>query len=215
MWSQAYIAGAIALLALLGLAGANFAYDHGAPDSLSRRVPAMLGGVAFLIAVLWLDPWVAVTVAGVLTVAMIVVRLGFRRGLRGVRGRLPAHAWAEIAFPMAGMASLAVGWGLLGDRWLAFVPIAFMAWGDSAAGLVREAFMWRGKRMNIWPSTAMFGVCLAAALLFNPYWIAAAGALAATATERFGPTTRRLWDDNWAIVGASLGVMAFLSTTTV
>ena len=64
MLSQAYIAGAIALLALLGLAGANFAYDHGAPDSLSRRVPAMLGGVAFLIAVLWLDPWVAVTVAG-------------------------------------------------------------------------------------------------------------------------------------------------------
>ena len=27
--------------------------------------------------------------------------------------------------------------GLMGDRWLAFVPIAFMAWGDSVAGLTR------------------------------------------------------------------------------
>jgi len=57
----------------------------------------------------------------------------------------------------------------------------------------------------------MLVVCLAAAVLYQPYWIGAIGAIAATAVERFRPTTHPLWDDNWAIVAASLTVMAGLS----
>lgn len=108
---------------------------------------------------------------------------------------------------MAGAASIAVGWGLLGDRWLAFVPIAFMAWGDNAAGIVRAGFL-TGRERDPWPSTAMLAVCLGAAALYQPYWIGALGAVAATAAERFRPIAHPLWDDNWAIVAASLSVMA-------
>ena len=39
--------------------------------------------------------------------------------------------------PWVGTAALAIGWGLLGDRWLGFLLIPFVAWGDSAAGLAR------------------------------------------------------------------------------
>ena len=116
---------------------------------------------------------------------------------------------------MAGTVSLAIGWGLLGDRWLAFLPIAFMAWGDSVAGLVR-ATVWRGGMARISPSMAMLGVCLATALLFQPYWIGALGAIVATAAERFRLIAHRLWGDNWVpddpvIVAASLTVMVALT----
>ena len=125
------------------------------------------------------------------------------------------RAWAEVTFAMAGTASLAVGWGLLGDRWLAFLPIAFMAWGDSIAGFLR-ASLWRGNvaRAGLWPSVAMLGVCLAAAPLYQPYWIGALGALVATAAERRRPMIRVVWDDNLNVVAASLSVMAVPARVT-
>ncbi len=214
MWYQAWVITAIVLLALLGLAASNFLHDRGTNDYLSRRVPAVFGGVAFLVAVLWLDPWTAVTLSGVMTLFILVLRLGFRRGLRGVRGSLPAEAWAEITYLMVGTAGLAIGWGLLGDKWLAFVPIAFMAWGDSAAGLVR-ATTWGRNVPSIWPSFAMLGVCLVAAGLFQPYWIGAAGAVIATAAERLVPRSATVWDDNLNVVPASLAVMGALVTSSV
>lgn len=209
MLFQAYAASAIALLALAGLVASNLMFDRGVDPSLSRRVPGALGGVAFLAAVLWLDPWAAVAVSGVLTLFTLVLRLGFRRGLRGVRGSFSTQAYAEVTFPLAGTFSLAIGWGLLGDRWLAFVPIAFMAWGDNVAGLAR-ATIWQGYRARRWPSMAMLGVCLATALLFEPFWMGAVGALVATAAERFRPTAPRAWDDNLIVVALSLAVMAVL-----
>ena len=214
MLYQAYATGGVVLLALLGLVASNFMYDRGVHISLSRRVAPVLGGGAFLVAVAWLEVWTAVTLSGVLTLFILVLRLGFRRGLRGVSGSFPPQAWAEITYPMAGTVSLAVGWGLLGDKWLAFVPIAFMAWGDSVAGLAR-ATIWRGNVASIWPSIAMLGFCLAAAALFQPYWIGAVGAVVAVAAERFRPITHRLWDDNWVMVAASLGVMGVLARTAV
>ncbi len=57
----------------------------------------------------------------------------------------------------------------------------------------------------------MLAVCLAAAVVVRPYWIGALGALAATAAEYFRPTTNPLWDDNWAVVAASLYTMSALS----
>ena len=212
MLDQAYGIGGIVTLALAGLVASNVLYDRGAPSSLFRYVAPILGGVAFLVAVLWLDAWTAAALSGVLTVFILVLRLGFRRGLRGVRGSLPTQAWAEVTYAAAGTASLAVGWGLLGDRWLAFLPIAFMAWGDSVAGLVR-ATLWRGKVASIWPSSAMLGVCLAAAALYQPYWIGALGALVATAAERRRPMVLILWDDNVNVAAASIGAMALLVGT--
>ena len=143
---------------------------------------------------------------------ILAVRLGFRRGLRGVEGNLPTQAWAEVTYALGGTASLAAGWGVLGDRWLAFLPIAFMAWGDSAAGLLR-ATIWRGTVASIWPSVAMLGVCLAAAAFYEPYWIGALGALVASTAERRRPMVLRVWDDNLHVVAASLAVMGVLAAT--
>ena len=161
---------AVLALALSGLLVSNVLYDRGMPNSVSRCIASALGGAAFLVAVLWLDTYTAITLSGAMTLFILAVRLGFRRGLRGSRGNLPSQAWAEISYALAGTASLAVGWGLLGDRWLAFLPIAFMAWGDSIAGLAR-ATIWRGNGTSIWPSMAMLAVCLAAAAFYQPYWI--------------------------------------------
>jgi hypothetical protein len=130
------------------------------------------------------------------------------------------------------MGSLAIGWGLLGDRWLGFMPIAFMAWGDRVAGLVTAAvrsgnvagFLTAAVRSGnipiILPSIAMLIVCLAAALLFQPYWIGVLGAMVATVAERFRLIAHGLWDDNWvpddpAIVATSLAVMGILARTAV
>ena len=74
----------------------------------------------FLAAVLWLDAWTAVTVSGVMSLPILVLRLGFRRGLRGVEGNRPTQAWAEVTYASAGTISLALSWGLLGDKWLRF-----------------------------------------------------------------------------------------------
>ena len=223
-----YAAIAMALLAISGLVVSNFLYDLGAPGTVSRRAAPVLGGAAFLVAVLWLDAWAAVALSGVLTLLILLLRVRFRRGLRGVTRSPSTGDWGEIAYPMAATASLAVGWGLLGDRWLAFVPITFMAWGDSVAGLVRAAMrrgnmaglvratIWRGNMAIILPSIAMLGVCLGAASLLQPYWIGAFGAVVATVAERFRLIAHSLWDDNWVpddpvIVAGSLAVMGVLA----
>ena len=57
----------------------------------------------------------------------------------------------------------------------------------------------------------MLGVCLAAAAYFEPYWISASGALAATVAERHRPTALVIWDDNLHVVAMSLAVMAALA----
>ena len=210
MLEQAFAVGGIASVAVAGLASSNLLYDRGVPNTISRYAAPVLGGMAFLVAVLWPDVWTATSLSGVLALCILALRVGFRRGLRGVRGNLPTQAWAEVTYAMAGTASLAVGWGLLGDRWLAFLPIAFMAWGDSIAGLTR-ATIWHNKRASLWPSVAMLGVCLAAATLYQPYWIGALGAFVATAAERRRPLVHALWDDNVHVVALSLAVMGVLA----
>ena len=112
------------------------------------------------------------------------------------------------------------------------MPIAFMAWGDSVAGLVRATIrrgnisglvtgtIWHGNMAIILPSIAMLGVCLTAAVLFQPYWIGVLGAMVATVAERFRLIDHGLWDDNRvpddpAIVATSLAVMGILARTAV
>ena len=205
--TQVLAMGAIGILALVGLLASNLLFDRGVDAAFSRRVPGVLGGVGFLIAVLWLGPWSATALAGVLTALILVLRLRFRKGLRGITGSMSTQAWAEISYPLAGTLGLAVGWGLLDDRWLAFVPIAFMAWGDSASGITRDIVVRRGIFPGVWPSVAMLGACFASAAMFQPFWIGAIGALAATGAERYSPMSPRVRDDSWTIVAASLGVM--------
>jgi len=210
MLVQVYAVSGIAFLAIAGLAGSNFAYDRGLPSSTSRYLAPVLGGFAFLVSVLCLDAWTAVTVSGVMSLLILVLRLGFRRGLRGVEGNRPTQAWAEVTYALAGTLSLALGWGLLGDKWLAFLPIAFMAWGDSVCGLAR-ATLWRSNMASIFPSVAMLGVCLAAAALFQPYWIGAVGGVVAVAAERRRPRVLSVWDDNLHVVAVSLAVMGVVA----
>ena len=214
MLVQAFAVSGCVTVALAGLVASNLLYDRGVANSVSRYVAPILGGVAFLVAVLWLDAWTATVLSGAMALFILAVRLGFRRGLRGVRGNLASQAWSEVTYALGGTAALAIGWGLLGDRWLAFLPIAFMAWGDSTAGLAR-ASLWRSNVANRWPSVGMFGVCLGVAFLYQPYWIGAAGAVAATIAERKRPRLGVWWDDNLHVVAMSLAVMGSLVKSSV
>ena len=132
-----------------------------------------------------------------------------RGAFRGVEGQHISQANSEIIFGLAGVASLAIGWGLLGDPWLGFLPFSFMAWGDSTAGILRATF-WRSNVTSVWPSFGMLAICLGIALLFHPYWIGAAGAAAATVAERIRPRFGTWWDDNAHVVAVSLTTMFIL-----
>ena len=210
MLEQAFAVSGSVTVGLVGLVASNFLYDRGLANSLSRYVAPILGGVAFMLAVLWLDVWTAVALSGVMALFILALRLGFRRGLRGVRGNRPSQAWSEVTYALGGTAALAVGWGLMGDRWLAFLPIAFVAWGDSTAGLARAMF-WRSNVASLWPSLGMAAVCLGVAFLYQPYWIGAVGAVAATIAERKRPRLGVWWDDNAQVVGVSLATMGTLT----
>jgi hypothetical protein len=196
----------VVALALAGLVGSNLMYDRGWDSALSRRLASTLGGAAFLVAVLWLHAWLAIVMSAALTALIVALRFGFRRGLRGAKGSLPSQAWAAVTFALAGTVSLVVGWGVLGQKWWAFLPIGFMAWGDNAAGLVRDTVC-RTRRVSIWPSLAMLGACLGVAAFLRPFWIGGAGAIVATLTERFRPRFLGLLDDNLIVVMVSLGSM--------
>jgi dolichol kinase len=210
MIAEIVAAAGIAGLGVLGLAGANYLRDRGVDGQVSRRLAAVLGGGVYLLGVLLLDVWTVAVLSSATALLILGLRLRFREHLRGLSGAETGQRWGEVAYPIAGAASIVLGWGILGDKWMAFVPIAFMAWGDNAAGIVRARIA-SGGGASLWPSVAMLGFCLGIASLYQPSWIAAAGAIAATTAERFRPSAHPLWDDNWAIVVASLSVMAVLT----
>ena len=210
MLVQVWASGSVVFLAIVGLALSNYVHDRGVPSAMSRYVAPVIGGGAFLVAVVWLDMWTAVILSSIPSILVLVLRLRYRRNLRGVKGSLPTQDWAEATYAVAGAASLAVGWGLMDDKWLAFLPIAYMAWGDSAAGFLRNS-VWRDNVASKWPSLAMLGVCLLAAALYEPYWVGATGATAATLAERRRPMLGRFWDDNLHLVVVSLLVMGVLA----
>ena len=207
---QAPMAISVAMLVGAGLGLSNLMHDRGVPRSLARYVAPWCAGAAFLIAALWLDPGVAIPLAVVLTAMLLVLKVSWRTALRGVEGELTSQAGSEVTFGLAGVASLAVGWGWLGDPWLGFLPIAFVAWGDSTAGLAR-AILWRSNVVSMWPSMGMAVVCLGAALLYQPYWIGAIGAVAAAIAERKRPRLGVWWDDNAQVVAVALTTMVALT----
>ena len=207
---QAPIAIGVAMLVGAGLGLSNLLHDLGVPRSLARYVAPWCAGAAFLIAALWLEPGVAIPLAVVLTAMLVVLKTFRRTALRGVEGELASQAWSEITFGLAGVASLAGGWGCFGDPWLGFLPFAFMAWGDSTAGLAR-ATLWRSNVGSVWPSLGMAAACLGAAIFYQPYWIGAVGAASPTIAERKRPRLGVWWDDNAQVVGVSLTTMVTLT----
>ena len=210
LWtSMLPILGVIAIV-ICALAGSNFLYDHGVPSFISRRFAPVVGGFAYLVAIIWLEKWTAIILCGILTLFILLLRLRFRESLRGLSGAHPAQTWAEITFVVAGTLTMLIGWGILGNKWLAFMPIAFLAWGDTAAGIARDIIGLDVKKSS-WHMVAMFVICLAAvAIWYHPFWIGAIGAVVATLAERYRPGVLPYWDDNFNLTAASLAVMAVL-----
>jgi len=195
---------------LVGLYLANYFYDKGVEQYISRKVGHGVGGFAFLLfAYLFSSAWWPIIVAGGFTLLLGGARLIKPKAFRGVGGTGRQHALAEVFFPAIGTVALGVGWGWLGNPWLAIVPILYMAWGDMVTGLVRSHIYQREVKGN-WGSVAMLFTCLLVAYFFEPYWIGAVGAIIATLVERFTPLSRGLIDDNWTIVASSLLVMGVL-----
>ncbi|MDP6299768.1 MAG: hypothetical protein QF717_00345 [SAR202 cluster bacterium] len=64
---------------------------------------------------------------------------------------------------------------------------------------------------SMWLSLGMAVVCLGAAFLYQPYWIGAVGAVAASIAERKRPRLGVWWDDNANVVAVSLIAMAALT----
>jgi dolichol kinase len=209
-WTTILPASGVIAIALGAIAGSNFLFDHGVSGSISRRVAPVVGGFAYLVAIVYLEKWTAIIICGVLTMFIILLRFKFKRSLRGLKGIHPTQTWAEITFVVAGTLTLTIGWGILDDKWLAFLPIAFLAWGDTAAGIARELIGLDVKKSS-WHMVAMLAVCsIAVAIWYRPFWIGAIGAVVATLAERYRPGIFRYWDDNFNLTAASLAVMALL-----
>lgn len=197
-------------IVLVGLYLANYCYDKGVEQYISRKIGHGVGGVGFLLcALLFSEPWWPLIIAGGFCLLLGGARLCRPPTFRGVGGSSRQHAFAEVYFPVAGVISLGVGWVWLENPWLAVVPVLFMAWGDMLTGLVRSLVYGHEVKGN-WGSVAMIIVCLVVAYFFKPYFIGAIGAVVATLVERFTPISRGLWDDNHTIVLSSLLVMAIL-----
>jgi hypothetical protein len=198
---------------LVGLYLANYFYDKGVEQYISRKVGHGVGGMGFLLCVfLFSSVWWPMILAGGFTLLLGGARLIKPQTFRGVGGTGRQHALAEVYFPAAGTISLGVGWAWLGNPWLGVVPILFMAWGDLLTGLIRSRIYGEEVKGNF-GSYGMIAACVVIAYFFHPYWIGAVGAIVATLVERFTPISRGLIDDNWTIVLSSLIVMGVLYAT--
>lgn len=196
-----------------GLFGSNLLFDRGVPNPVARALSGIVGGVAYLLAWMLLDIWVAVGLSASMTLVILWLRLKRKNQLRGVLGDNERDNWGEVTFALAGTFSLAIGGGVLGSQWLALLPIAFMAWGDNIVGITR-AVVWNSYEKRYHPSVAMLAVGLLLALIAEPYWIGAIGALVAAPAERYKIFARAPWDDNIEIVVSTLVVMGVLGVVT-
>jgi hypothetical protein len=96
----------------------------------------VIGGLAYLVAVLWLEPWMALVLSVSGLVFSALLRL---RGTSALAGCAPpvAPTARSSAIPPPPPLRWPIGWFGLHDQWLAFTTIAFTAWGDASAGLLR------------------------------------------------------------------------------
>ena len=201
------IAGAV----LLGLYLANLFLDCNIPQYISRKIGHLAGCVGFLLCPFLFNDfrWPLILTAG-FTALLLYARVFRPKTFRGVGGSGRPDALAEIHFPATGILTIGICWGLLGEPWLAIVPLTFMGGGDAVTGLIRSKVYGREMKGN-WGSVGMIITCLTLAHFITPYWIGAVGAVTAVIAERFTKTTRYV-DDNLTIPIASASVMTVLYT---
>lgn len=195
--------------ALLGLYLANLFYDYGIENYISRKLGHLGGAVGFLFCALLFQSfwWPFILTIG-FTGLLAYARWFRPTTFRGVGGSGRPQALAEVHFPATGIITIGILWGLLGERWLAIIPLAFMGAGDAITGLIRSKVYNREVKGN-WGSMGMLATCLILAYFIEPYWIGVAGAITATLVERFTPT-KRFVDDNLTIPLASALIMGVL-----
>lgn len=194
---------------LVSLYIANILYDYNVPQYISRKLGHLGGCVGFLLCPLLFSTfwWPLILTTG-FTILLLYARLFKPKTFRGVGGSGRPQALAEIHFPATGIVLIGVLWGILGEPWLAVVPLCFMGGGDAITGLIRSKVYGREVKGN-WGSLGMLVTCLILAYFIQPYWVGVLGALTAVAAERFTKTTKYV-DDNLTIPLASAFVMALL-----
>lgn len=192
---------------------ANLFYDYGIPQYISRKLGHLGGCVGFLLCPLLFSSfwWPLILTAG-FTALLLYARMFRPDTFRGVGGSGRIEALAEIHFPATGIVLIGVLWGMMGEAWLAIVPLTFMGGGDAVTGLIRSKVYGREVKGG-WGSLGMLATCLILAYFIQPYWIGAAGAVVAVIAERFTKTTKYC-DDNLTIPLSSGLVMGLLYVAT-
>ena len=201
--------GLVLLIVGAGLGLANALRDRGAPDGVTRWVASVAGGLAYVVAIAWLDPITAIAVSALCALVLALLRAKGATFLRGLRASAAEQSRAELGYPAAATAALALGWATHHGPWLSFAAIAFMAWGDASAGLVRRLLP-PGRSQSVAASAAMLCVCALTAALFYRSLAGFAAAVLASVAEAVWPFARSRISDNWAVVASGLGVMIFL-----
>ena len=199
----------IAGAALLGLYLANLFYDYNIPQYISRKLGHLGGCFGFLLCPLLFDSflWPLILTTG-FTALLLYARILKPDTFRGVGGSGRPQALAEIHFPAMGIVTIGICWGLMGEPWLAVVPLLFMGGGDAVTGLIRSKVY--GKEVKgLWGSLGMLITCLVFAYFIRPYYIGIAGAVTAVLAEKFTKTTR-FYDDNASIPLSSALIMGLL-----
>ena len=197
-------------IALGGLAASNVLYDRGVPHYLARKAAHAVAGLALLLMAVLFTSWEAPLALTLGFAALLLAARVLRPStFRGVGGTGRPHTLAEINFPLGCAIGIAVGWAWLQDPWLGVLPGLFLAFGDSATGVVRS---WHCKReYKGWCGTlAMLVVCLGLALLVYPYWAGVAMAVVATAIEKL-TVANRYFDDNLTLPAGSAAAGAAAS----
>lgn len=201
----------IAGAALTGLYLANLFYDYNIPQYISRKLGHLGGCVGFLLCpLLFQSFWWPLILTTAFTLLLLYARLFKPDYFRGVGGSGRPQALAEIHFPATGIVLIGICWGLLGEPWLAIVPLCFMGGGDAITGLIRSRVYGKEVKGN-WGSLGMLITCLILAYFIQPYAIGVAGAIVATLVEKYTKTSKYV-DDNLTIPLSSALVMALLHT---
>lgn len=199
------IAGAV----LLGLYLANLFYDYKIPQYISRKCGHLGGAIGFLLCpFLFTSFWWPFILTVVFSGLLLYARWKRPNTFRGVGGSGRPEALAEIHFPATGIILIGVLWGVFNQPWLAIIPLTYMGAGDAITGLVRARVY--GKEVKgIWGSCGMVLTCLLLSYFITPYWVGAAGSVAAVLAEKFTKTTKYV-DDNLSIPVVSAAVMSAL-----
>lgn len=196
----------IAGVAVIGLWWANYFYDAGIKQWLSRKVGHFFGGVGFLLCALLFSSfiWPLILAIG-FTSVLFLARLIKPESFRGVGGSgRSTKAMSEVWFPFISIPIIGIGWGIFNRPLEAVACLLMMAFGDCVTGWIR-ALKYDSPHKGLTGSFVMLGSCLIIAWAFlSPFWLGAIVALVATIAEFIcgdvSPVKLLRWaDDNWTI----------------